>query len=698
MKFQIAKLIGVVLIFISFNSNNNTVQAQNNVGIGTLTPDASALLHLESNDKGLLIPRMTTVLRNNIDTPANGLLIYNTSEQQLNYYDASSATWVSLSPNNGGGGNASPWLINASNEIYNLADATSVGTDSPNPSAAFQVDADEKGMLLPRLSNLGKANIVNPADGLIIYNISNGFMEYYDAYQEEWYRLARFDDITSSSIWIEENDDAVFSGGDVMIDGDAAYKIGGTNVLSNYNSNTALGSLAGTNSDTSVIGALYIGNAAGFQNEGSFNTFIGNSSGSSNGSGAENTFVGFASGSLNSSGTRNVMLGYQAGYSSLSSDNVIIGHNAAYNNEFGAFNTIIGSSAGMLNNNGSSNVFIGYESGMQNYDGFNNVFVGYQTGENNTSGRYNTMLGHQAGTGLSTGESNTYIGYQAGPHPTGGNSNQQNATAIGYQAIANCNDCLVLGSIGESTTNDDVSVGIGTAFPTAKLSIASNNSADDFLTTDASGWVQAGSAALGISRGNGVDLATYTYGMFFTNREISSQSDLSNYDDGGLYLNHTSNENVYLATGGGDVGIGTNEPSYQLELSINSAAKPGGGSWATASDRRLKTDITPYTDGLQQVLAIKPVWYRYTEASGLQNNQSFVGIIAQDMQKVAPYTVGTFTKRNGEAYLNFDPSALDYMLINAVQEQQTVIEDLQAENDALKAQIAKINNILGISE
>ncbi len=56
------------------------VQAQ--VGIGTTTPDASALLEVQSSSKGLLIPRVTLQSTTDVTTitsPATGLLVYNTT-------------------------------------------------------------------------------------------------------------------------------------------------------------------------------------------------------------------------------------------------------------------------------------------------------------------------------------------------------------------------------------------------------------------------------------------------------------------------------------------------------------------------------------------------------------------------------------------------------------------------------------------
>ena len=52
--------------------------AQQNTGIGTLTPNPSAKLDVVSTTQGVLVPRMNTVQMNAIAAPANGLMIYNT--------------------------------------------------------------------------------------------------------------------------------------------------------------------------------------------------------------------------------------------------------------------------------------------------------------------------------------------------------------------------------------------------------------------------------------------------------------------------------------------------------------------------------------------------------------------------------------------------------------------------------------------
>ena len=72
-------------------NNSNIHNNSGGIGINTSTPDASAQLDIVSTTKGFLPPRMTTVQRDSISSPAAGLVIYNTTSNCLNFYAGS--TW-----------------------------------------------------------------------------------------------------------------------------------------------------------------------------------------------------------------------------------------------------------------------------------------------------------------------------------------------------------------------------------------------------------------------------------------------------------------------------------------------------------------------------------------------------------------------------------------------------------------------------
>ena len=140
---------------------------------------------------------------------------------------------------------------------------------------------------------------------------------------------------------------------------------------------------------------------------------------------------------------------------------------------------------------------------------------------------------------------------------------------------------------------------------------------------------------------------------------------------------------LYMDGLNGRVGIGTGTPAHRLELSTDDAAKPGTGTWTVVSDIRMKQNIRPYTEGLSKLLQVEPVEYNYNTISGYDTKPSYVGVVAQDLQKIAPYMVGQF-KKNGQEYLDINTSAMTYMMINAIKEQQKMIGELKNEIEALK--------------
>jgi len=75
-------------------TNSNIYNNGSGVGIGTSNPTASAKVDIESTTQGFLPPRMTTLQRNAISSPAAGLRIFNISTGCENFYSGSS--WIAL--------------------------------------------------------------------------------------------------------------------------------------------------------------------------------------------------------------------------------------------------------------------------------------------------------------------------------------------------------------------------------------------------------------------------------------------------------------------------------------------------------------------------------------------------------------------------------------------------------------------------
>ena len=248
-----------------------------------------------------------------------------------------------------------------------------------------------------------------------------------------------------------------------------------------------------------------------------------------------------------------------------------------------------------------------------NTTGFSNTASGFQALPNNTTGTSNTAIGSSALVRNTTGSDNTASGQAALPNNTAGDAN----VGIGLNA----------GSVADGsnmTGSGNTAVGTNTVFRTGALSNAT---------------------AIG----------------------AGAEVDQSN----ALVLGCVQSDRCPSAV---LVGIGTTTPDAVLSVAGN-ADKVGGGSWDTYSDGRLKNVNGSFASGLDQVMQLRPIRYRYKPGNGMgiRDREEHIGVVAQEIQRVIPEAV----TENGRGYLLVNNDPVIWSMVNAIKEQQREIEQQQ---------------------
>jgi chaperonin cofactor prefoldin len=154
-----------------------------------------------------------------------------------------------------------------------------------------------------------------------------------------------------------------------------------------------------------------------------------------------------------------------------------------------------------------------------------------------------------------------------------------------------------------------------------------------------------------------------------------------------------------LGSTGVNVGIGISVPTFQLQLSTNSAAKPTSSTWTISSDARLKTVDGTYNRGLSDVLKLNTVKYHYNKgnARNLPTEEQGYGFVAQELQQVYPEAV----KQNEDGYLSVDFHPVLVSYINAIKELNTKAENqtkelylMKKQNESLQQQIDELKALI----
>ena len=171
----------------------------------------------------------------------------------------------------------------------------------------------------------------------------------------------------------------------------------------------------------------------------------------------------------------------------------------------------------------------------------------------------------------------------------------------------------------------------------------------------------------------------------------------------------------------GSVIIGGNISSnFKLDVLGDARKTSGGDHWNMVSDKRTKSNIKKINNSLDLITQLNPVEYNYNGLAGTKKGEYQIGVLAQELKEVAPFMVQEFTfeesdgiLREGEdqdfeksstksTYLSVNASALKWLLVSAMKEQQQIIEnqnlqikEIEENYQDLKNQLALLKEAIG---
>ena len=635
------------------------------------SPDASAMLDITSTDKGILIPRMTTTEREAINSPATGLLAYDTENSSFWYYNGTG--WSEV-------GSAAFTTDDGLTQSINNDDDFVFGADSLNYGTGMEsklfydkskfalraggiqgTDWDE--------SNLGDYSIglgvAIKASGYAAVALGDG-VEATGNYSIAFGLNTEAQGDNSTAFGSSTDAIGIYStafGSNTEAQGDNSTAFGNSTTANGYSS-TAFGiSTTAEGSYTTAFGvyttayslseiAIGIHNTAYTPN--STNAFdsedrlfvIGNGTSTSD---LSDAFVVNKNGNVSLNGALTIDSSYTfpitdgingqalttdgSGTLSWITQNDTLLTDADGDTkiqvEESSDEDIIrfdlgGTEYFRMNNGRISVVNTGYSIFLGNNTGVNddftdnaNVFIGNSAGRYNTSGEYNIYIGNQSGNNNTTGYKNVFLGYSAGKSNLTGYHN----LSLGYQA-----------------------------------GFSNDGSQNIFLGYQA-GYNETGSNKLYIENSDAT--SPLIYGEFDNDRLVINGNDGDNSNNRTLFVN-------------GSIGATS--------------------AFNNDSDRRLKTDIQTIPNALNKILEMRGVTYQWKDG---RETGDRMGFIAQEVEPILPEVVDN---KNDHYTMQYAP--ITAVLVEAVKEQQiqikeqqTQIETLQSENTVLKGQAKKINQL-----
>lgn len=259
--------------------------------------------------------------------------------------------------------------------------------------------------------------------------------------------------------------------------------------------------------------------------------------------------------------------------------------------------------------------------------------------------------------------------------------------AVTASMLTDSSGVLNIGS-GQIYKDSSGNVGIGTSSPSYKLDINNSLSQARLQSTTAGSNAEFIFQSTARTWGVGTNIGTTSSFEIFD--RTAGATRLAIDSSGNLLVGATSSPSTYsIATfRGANKGISIQDSGSGVYRAIyisggnlyfyngtNEGYLSSAGAWTNASDARLKTNVRNIEYGLATVLETQPRHYERVDVEG-----TYIGFVAQELQEVIPEVVSG----DPEKQLGVDYGSLVAVAFKAIQEQQALITQLQADVAALK--------------
>ncbi len=151
--------------------------------------------------------------------------------------------------------------------------------------------------------------------------------------------------------------------------------------------------------------------------------------------------------------------------------------------------------------------------------------------------------------------------------------------------------------------------------------------------------------------------------------------------------------------------VGGTISNEAIHVDNGDVCKFGGGMWTNCSDMKIKTDTSTFTDGLDVIKKIRPKKYKYNGLAGSPTTDTYIGVIGQEIDTVAHYTIRPYaaklypTDSIETPLLAVNDGALLYVSINAIKQLDSIntakdvqIQALTTKDSILDARITQLES------